>query len=92
MLLALEREDVKTAQKIAIEYGFVKNTRRSRHNYFCKTPCGKVLAFGNVEKLADFLGIRTRAVSSRFNVGNLTWEIGKRKGYRIWRKLKLEDE
>ena len=92
LLIALESDDVKTAKKIASKYEFGKDQQPSRYNYFCKLPDGKVLAFGNMEKLADFLDITPRALGSRFNIGNLTWEIGKRKGHEIWRKLKWEDE
>lgn len=92
LLVALESDDTKTAQKIAIMYGFDNDKQPSKHNYFCKLPDGEILTFGNAEGLADFLGIKTRAVRTRFDDGNLTWRMGKRKGYQIWRKLKWEDE
>ena len=91
LLLALERDDIQTAQKIAIKYGFGTDQLISRYNYYCKLPSGTLVTFGTMKQLADFLEMTPRAVGSRFNIGNLTWEIGKRKGYEIWRKLKWED-
>lgn len=92
LLIALERGDVKTAQKIAIKYEFGKDQQPSRYKYFCKLPDGKVLTFGNAEKLADILGVTPKTLGVRFSTGNLTWELGKRKGHEIWRKLKWGDE
>lgn len=92
LLIALESNDVKTAQKIATKYEFGKDKQPCKHNYYCKLPSGKVLAFGNAEKLADFLGVTPKTLGARFNVGNLTFQGGERKGHEIWRKLKWGDE
>ena len=92
LLIALESDDVKTAKKIASKYEFGKDRQPGKYNYFCKLPSGKVLAFGNAEKLADFLGVTPKTLGERFSTGNLTFQGGKRKGYEIWRKLKSEDE
>ena len=92
LLIALEKDDVKAAQKIANKHGFGKDQQPSKYKYFCKLPEGKVLTFGNAEKLADFLGVTPKTLGERFSTGNLTFKGGKRKGYEIWRKLKSEDE
>ena len=92
LLIALEKDDVKSAQKIAIKYEFGKDQQPSKYIYYCKLPDGKVLTFGSAEKLADFLGVTPKTLGERFSTGNLIFRGGKRKGYEIWRKLKSEDE
>ena len=92
LLIALEKDDEKAAQKIATKYEFGKDQQPGKYIYYCKLPSGKVLAFGNAEKLADFLGVTPKTLGERFSTGNLIFKGGKRKGYRIWRKLKWEDE
>ena len=92
LLIALEKDDVKTAQKIAIKYEFGKDVS-SKHTYYCKSPRGKVTEFPDVKAIANYFGMSLPGMKGRFARQAYTWAEGKFKGYEIWRELNPgEDE
>lgn len=92
LLIALENNDVKTAQKIAIKYEFGRDVR-SKHTYYCRSPRGKVIKFNDMKGIAKYFDMTVPGMKGRFAREDYIWTKGKFKGYEMWRELNpREDE
>ena len=70
----------------------VSSKRGSIYIYYAESPSGEVSQHEDGEELSIFLGISEDNVFVRFSQNRLEFKKGELEGWRIWRKLKGEDE